>query len=123
MGSGCWTVEKRSNLRNEFISREDGSVPETGCLSIIVLGASGDLAKKKTFPALFNLYRQVWKNFFQFLMDIISFSKFHFQNGLYSMELHQYVDFMEGCTVCRAFCYPMKSIYLDMQGRRFQMTS
>ncbi|PPQ72905.1 hypothetical protein CVT26_014568 [Gymnopilus dilepis] len=25
---------------------------------IVVLGASGDLAKKKTFPALFNLYRQ-----------------------------------------------------------------
>jgi len=58
MGSGSLTVEKRSSLRNEFISREDGSVPETGCLSIIVLGASGDLAKKKTFPALFNLYRQ-----------------------------------------------------------------
>uniref|UniRef100_A0A0D6R4N7 Glucose-6-phosphate 1-dehydrogenase n=1 Tax=Araucaria cunninghamii TaxID=56994 RepID=A0A0D6R4N7_ARACU len=31
---------------------------ENGCLSIVVLGASGDLAKKKTFPALFNLYRQ-----------------------------------------------------------------
>ncbi|GMH06822.1 hypothetical protein Nepgr_008662 [Nepenthes gracilis] len=29
-----------------------------GSLSIVVLGASGDLAKKKTFPALFNLYRQ-----------------------------------------------------------------
>lgn len=25
-------------------------------LSIIVLGASGDLAKKKTYPALFDLY-------------------------------------------------------------------
>ncbi|KAF7130291.1 hypothetical protein RHSIM_Rhsim10G0011000 [Rhododendron simsii] len=58
MGSGCWTIEKRSNLRNEFLSRESGSVPETGCLSVVVLGASGDLAKKKTFPALFNLYRQ-----------------------------------------------------------------
>lgn len=30
-----------------------------GCLSLIVLGASGDLAKKKTFPAIFNLYKQV----------------------------------------------------------------
>ena len=30
-----------------------------GCLSVIVLGASGDLAKKKTFPAIFNLYKQV----------------------------------------------------------------
>ncbi|KAK1369743.1 Glucose-6-phosphate 1-dehydrogenase [Heracleum sosnowskyi] len=29
-----------------------------GCLSIVVLGASGDLAKKKTFPALFNLFRR-----------------------------------------------------------------
>eukprot|EP00246_Nothoceros_aenigmaticus_P008106 TRINITY_DN225_c0_g3_i1.p1 TRINITY_DN225_c0_g3~~TRINITY_DN225_c0_g3_i1.p1 ORF type:complete len:543 (+),score=92.64 TRINITY_DN225_c0_g3_i1:262-1890(+) len=27
-------------------------------LTVVVLGASGDLAKKKTFPALFNLYRQ-----------------------------------------------------------------
>ncbi|KAK3023600.1 hypothetical protein RJ639_044060 [Escallonia herrerae] len=34
------------------------NVTETGSLSIVVLGASGDLAKKKTFPALFNLYRQ-----------------------------------------------------------------
>ncbi|XP_058188326.1 glucose-6-phosphate 1-dehydrogenase, cytoplasmic isoform [Rhododendron vialii] len=58
MGSGCWTVEKRSTLRNDSLSRESGSVPETGCLSVVVLGASGDLAKKKTFPALFNLYRQ-----------------------------------------------------------------
>lgn len=30
-----------------------------GCLSVIVLGASGDLAKKKTFPAIFNLFKQV----------------------------------------------------------------
>ncbi|CAM6097982.1 unnamed protein product [Calypogeia fissa] len=29
-----------------------------GTLSVIVLGASGDLAKKKTFPALFNLFKQ-----------------------------------------------------------------
>ncbi|CAL5325372.1 hypothetical protein CsSME_00004605 [Camellia sinensis var. sinensis] len=58
MGSGKWTIEKRSTIRNESFSREYAGVPETGCLSIIVLGASGDLAKKKTFPALFNLYRQ-----------------------------------------------------------------
>ncbi|GBG74334.1 hypothetical protein CBR_g18745 [Chara braunii] len=31
---------------------------EPGALSIVVLGASGDLAKKKTFPAIFHLYRQ-----------------------------------------------------------------
>ncbi|WOL01337.1 glucose-6-phosphate 1-dehydrogenase, cytoplasmic isoform-like [Canna indica] len=48
------------NLRSESFSeeRDMGIVPEIGCLSIIVLGASGDLAKKKTFPALFHLYQQ-----------------------------------------------------------------
>ena len=36
-----------------------------GCLSVVVLGASGDLAKKKTFPAIFNLYKQVqWASIF-----------------------------------------------------------
>lgn len=61
MASGVWHMEKRSSIRNDsFVDRgdSDGSM-ECGSLSIIVLGASGDLAKKKTFPALFNLYRQV----------------------------------------------------------------
>nr|AAD11426.1 cytoplasmic glucose-6-phosphate 1-dehydrogenase [Mesembryanthemum crystallinum] len=60
MGSGEWHVEKRSSLKSE-LSKDIGeseSSQECGSLSIIVLGASGDLAKKKTFPALFNLYRQ-----------------------------------------------------------------
>ena len=50
-----------NNFRSESLSEERDleSVAETGCLSVIVLGASGDLAKKKTFPALFNLFRQV----------------------------------------------------------------
>ncbi|KAJ6801819.1 glucose-6-phosphate 1-dehydrogenase, cytoplasmic isoform [Iris pallida] len=49
-----------NNLRSESFTEEkyvDDSL-ESGCLSIVVLGASGDLAKKKTFPALFNLFRQ-----------------------------------------------------------------
>lgn len=50
-------VEKRSSFKSDL--REDENMNESGCLSIIVLGASGDLAKKKTFPALFHLYRQV----------------------------------------------------------------
>lgn len=58
MASAAWTIEKREALKNDSFSRDHENVPETGCLSIIVLGASGDLAKKKTFPALFNLYRQ-----------------------------------------------------------------
>ncbi|RWR96922.1 glucose-6-phosphate 1-dehydrogenase, cytoplasmic isoform [Cinnamomum micranthum f. kanehirae] len=50
----------RNILASESFSEEKDSetVLENGCLSIVVLGASGDLAKKKTFPALFNLYRQ-----------------------------------------------------------------
>lgn len=61
-----WCLEKR----NPDVKDKDsggGDAPPVaedtqspgGCLSIVVLGASGDLAKKKTFPALFNLYRQV----------------------------------------------------------------
>lgn len=62
MASGdVWHMEKRSSVRNDsFGDKADTeSSLESGSLSIIVLGASGDLAKKKTFPALFNLYRQV----------------------------------------------------------------
>ncbi|KAI4350564.1 hypothetical protein L6164_005011 [Bauhinia variegata] len=58
MGSGDWSDEERSRLRSDSVASEIENVPETGCLSIVVLGASGDLAKKKTFPALFHLYRQ-----------------------------------------------------------------
>lgn len=65
MASGEWHCEKR--FKNESFRNEDENVLETGCLSIIVLGASGDLAKKKTFPALFNLYGKVY---FEFLLSI-----------------------------------------------------
>ncbi|XP_073148306.1 glucose-6-phosphate 1-dehydrogenase, cytoplasmic isoform-like [Henckelia pumila] len=58
MASREWHCQHRTSLRNESHEKDNENVPETGCLSIIVLGASGDLAKKKTFPALFNLYRQ-----------------------------------------------------------------
>ncbi|KAK9039591.1 hypothetical protein V6N11_014787 [Hibiscus sabdariffa] len=57
LGSGEWCLQKRDSFRNDSFSG-NGNVPEIGCLSIIVLGASGDLAKKKTFPALFHLYCQ-----------------------------------------------------------------
>jgi glucose-6-phosphate 1-dehydrogenase len=43
-------------LSSDFKDLELSS--DCGCLSIIVLGASGDLAKKKTFPALFHLFQQ-----------------------------------------------------------------
>ncbi|ONM16521.1 glucose-6-phosphate dehydrogenase1 [Zea mays] len=49
-----------SSRRNSFNSlSKDLDLPsEQGCLSIVVLGASGDLAKKKTFPALYHLFEQ-----------------------------------------------------------------
>ncbi|RYR19161.1 hypothetical protein Ahy_B03g063875 [Arachis hypogaea] len=53
-----WHVERRSSFETEYpLARESSNVSETGSLSIVVLGAFGDLAKKKTFPALFHLYR------------------------------------------------------------------
>lgn len=55
-----WHCEKRTVSENESFAEDNGNVPEIGCLSVVVLGASGDLAKKKTFPALFNLYKQVY---------------------------------------------------------------
>lgn len=59
MGSGAWKIEKRDHLRSDSFNRDVENVLENGTLSIIVLGASGDLAKKKTFPALFHLFKQV----------------------------------------------------------------
>ncbi|PQP94653.1 glucose-6-phosphate 1-dehydrogenase cytoplasmic [Prunus yedoensis var. nudiflora] len=57
MGSGSWHMEKRHSFKNEPV-KDVEHVLENGSLSIVVLGASGDLAKKKTFPALFNLFQQ-----------------------------------------------------------------
>lgn len=34
------------------------SIADKLCLTVVVLGASGDLAKKKTFPALFTLFQR-----------------------------------------------------------------
>ncbi|KAF5457341.1 hypothetical protein F2P56_021450 [Juglans regia] len=58
MESGSWHIEKRDISRSESFGRDVDNAPETGCLSIVVLGASGDLAKKKTFPALYHLFLQ-----------------------------------------------------------------
>ncbi|KAH7315167.1 hypothetical protein KP509_21G037100 [Ceratopteris richardii] len=46
----CESLSDGKNTLTKFL--------EGSCLSIVVFGASGDLAKKKTFPALFNLFRQ-----------------------------------------------------------------
>jgi glucose-6-phosphate 1-dehydrogenase len=54
------TESSASSRQSSFNSlARDLELPsEQGCLSIIVLGASGDLAKKKTFPALYHLFEQ-----------------------------------------------------------------
>lgn len=62
--TGSSPSSRRNSFRSDsFIDEKEviDSITNTemGCLSIIVLGASGDLAKKKTFPALFNLFQQV----------------------------------------------------------------
>jgi hypothetical protein len=43
--------------KEESGNGEGGDVDANAHLSIIVLGASGDLAVKKTYPALFALFR------------------------------------------------------------------
>jgi glucose-6-phosphate 1-dehydrogenase len=55
------TDSSASSRQSSFNSlAKDLELPvEQGCLSIVVLGASGDLAKKKTFPALYHLFEQV----------------------------------------------------------------
>lgn len=70
MGTNEWHVERRDSIGTESpVARE---VLETGTLSIVVLGASGDLAKKKTFPALFHLYKQVNTiSFFIMLINVL----------------------------------------------------
>ncbi|RWW86039.1 hypothetical protein BHE74_00005241 [Ensete ventricosum] len=70
-----------NSFRSESFSEEKdmGLVQEAGCLSIIVLGASGDLAKKKTFPALFHIFQQV-RGAYLFrhtLIDILNMSVAH----------------------------------------------
>lgn len=44
--------------RGKIPSIENSGVELKGETVVVVLGASGDLAKKKTFPALFNLFKQ-----------------------------------------------------------------
>jgi glucose-6-phosphate 1-dehydrogenase len=58
--SGGSAGSSPSSRRNSFnsLSRDVDLPSEQGCLSIVVLGASGDLAKKKTFPALYHLFDQ-----------------------------------------------------------------
>jgi len=50
-------MEENEEIRRVIEGFEELKLDNVHSLSIIVLGASGDLAKKKTFPALFALFR------------------------------------------------------------------
>lgn len=45
-----------NNEQYELYQQKKNTTFRLATLSIIVLGASGDLAKKKTYPALFDLF-------------------------------------------------------------------
>ncbi|XP_024978283.1 glucose-6-phosphate 1-dehydrogenase, cytoplasmic-like [Cynara cardunculus var. scolymus] len=75
------------------------SKPETGCLSIIVLGASGDLAKKKTFPALFHLHRQ---GFFESHdVHIFGYARSKMSDDEVRNRLRGYLTPCQGCEIIR----------------------
>ncbi|EFJ23968.1 hypothetical protein SELMODRAFT_150322 [Selaginella moellendorffii] len=57
-GDGAIQVQEQSAGSGEHAKSASKKIVAESCLSIIILGASGDLAKKKTFPALFHLYCQ-----------------------------------------------------------------
>jgi glucose-6-phosphate 1-dehydrogenase len=50
--------ESRVKIMDEKQDAENASVDPEKVLTIVVFGASGDLAKKKTFPALFALFKR-----------------------------------------------------------------
>lgn len=47
-----------SSARDEWSAIDADTMHNELRLSIVVFGASGDLAKKKTYPALFELFRK-----------------------------------------------------------------
>jgi glucose-6-phosphate 1-dehydrogenase len=57
MSSGSSLPSRQNNFNS--LSKDLDLPSEQGGLSIVVLGASGYLAKKKTFPALYHLFDQV----------------------------------------------------------------
>jgi hypothetical protein len=58
----CRDIDDRERCGGLTIAGGDGTgkpqAPYDGVLSVVIFGASGDLASKKTFPALFGLYKR-----------------------------------------------------------------
>ncbi|KAI8975190.1 glucose-6-phosphate dehydrogenase [Mycotypha africana] len=60
-----------------------------GGVSIVIIGASGDLAKKKTFPALFKLYQQ---KFFPEKTQIIGYARTEMDDEEYHKRVTMSID-------------------------------
>lgn len=80
---------------SDNISHSDQSndAEDVGLLSVVILGASGDLAKKKTFPSLFGLYREglLPKN-----TRIYGFARQAMDNDKFREHLVQYIKVKDG---------------------------
>lgn len=57
------SFDRPGRPRRTSSARRSQNKSQVDALSVVVLGASGDLAKKKTFPALFALFCQGWALF------------------------------------------------------------
>ncbi|KAG9009587.1 Glucose-6-phosphate 1-dehydrogenase [Tulasnella sp. JGI-2019a] len=55
---------------------------------VVVIGASGDLARKKTFPALFGLFR---KRFFLADIHIVGYARTKMDDTEYRKRITQYI--------------------------------
>ncbi|OBZ81692.1 Glucose-6-phosphate 1-dehydrogenase, partial [Choanephora cucurbitarum] len=69
-------------LRDQVAKELQGSV------TIVVLGASGDLAKKKTYPALFGLYRN---GFLPENTHIVGYARTKMEHDDYLKRITQYI--------------------------------
>ncbi|GAA5814407.1 hypothetical protein MFLAVUS_007903 [Mucor flavus] len=72
----------------------------SGSVTIIVLGASGDLAKKKTYPALFGLYRN---GFLPDNVRIVGYARTKMEHQDYLKRVTQYIKVGEDADKLETF--------------------
>mmetsp|Transcript_6604 Transcript_6604/g.10363 ORF Transcript_6604/g.10363 Transcript_6604/m.10363 type:complete len:1115 (-) Transcript_6604:139-3483(-) len=68
--------------------------------SIVILGASGDLASKKTFPALFSLF---YHNLLPKHFTIVGFARKDLSRDAFYDKVRRYIKMPEGCSSHNAF--------------------
>eukprot|EP00927_Polykrikos_kofoidii_P084965 TRINITY_DN9112_c0_g2_i1.p1 TRINITY_DN9112_c0_g2~~TRINITY_DN9112_c0_g2_i1.p1 ORF type:complete len:543 (+),score=93.12 TRINITY_DN9112_c0_g2_i1:72-1700(+) len=82
-----------------------------GCLSITVLGASGDLAKKKTYPSLVNLFE---RNFLPDQVVIMGYARSEKTDAQFRDEIRPWLLKAKSSVVVDAFlskCFYFKGAY------------